>query len=370
MKQIKGKVLNIDETVFGKYTTINNLLMKDKVLYCTSKPIITHGINAFIVPKGKGFKTNKPVIEVEQFPSFMNGDIISINKQGLVTVMWEAKTPHHALYVTDLCNSRCIMCPQTEGALSRYDECLKILKLISLKNVPSLGITGGEPTLNINKLVEILEYIANKSPNQKVHILTNGRNFKSMECVEKLVRVKNIKLSFGIPLYSAVSEKHDYIVGVAGAFNETIQGIYNLGKFNQHIEIRTVILRHNYKELSLLANYIYRNMPFVTNVALMGMEYHGNAETNYDIVSIDPLDYKDELYEAVREFVRYNIVVDVYNTPLCLIDNRIKEFCKDSISTWKKTYLSQCDNCNCKDICCGVFATSFRHSKHISPIVD
>ena len=100
------------------------------------------------------------------------------------------------------------------------------------------------------------------------------------------------------------------------------------------------------------------------------MEYHGNAETNYDIVSIDPLDYKDELYEAVREFVRYNIVVDVYNTPLCLIDNRIKEFCKDSISTWKKTYLSQCDNCNCKDICCGVFATSFRHSKHISPIVD
>ena len=73
----------------------------------------------------------------------------------------------------------------------------------------------------------------------------------------------------------------------------------------------------------------------------MGMEYHGNAETNYDIVSIDPLDYKQELFEAVREYVRYNILVDVYNIPLCLADERIREFCRDSISRWKKSYLPQ-----------------------------
>lgn len=52
------------------------------------------------------------------------------------------------------------MCPQIEGTNSRYDECIEILKMINLDNHIEIGITGGEPTLNINKLVELLEAIA------------------------------------------------------------------------------------------------------------------------------------------------------------------------------------------------------------------
>ena len=79
--------------------------------------------------------------------------------------------------------------------------------------------------------------------------------------------------------------------------------------------------------------------------------------------------YKKELFDAVREFVRYNMIVDIYNTPLCLVDNRIKGFCRDSISTWKKIYLKQCDGCKEKETCSGVFETSFKHSDNINPIL-
>lgn len=62
--------------------------------------------------------------------------------------------------------------------------------------------------------------------------------------------------------------------------------------------------------------------------------------------------------------------IDVYNTPLCLVDKRIDKYCRDSISTWKKTYLPQCDNCSVKDVCSGVFETSFRHSDNIKPMSE
>lgn len=368
MKQTKGIITNISTALIGRYCSKNKLFTNEKILFCTKRPMLTYGVKGYIVPKGMAFKTDLPILEIDSELPFEDNDIISINPDGTASVVWEASSPHNAFYVTDICNSKCIMCPQIEGACSRYDQCLKIIDLIKLDSDKNIGITGGEPTLNIDKLIEILEKIAKKSPNQKVHILTNGRLFKSSNVTDKLASVKNICLSVGIPLYSDIAEEHDYIVGVQGAFQETMQGLYNLAKKGINIEIRTVILRQNYKKLRNIAEYIYHNIPFVSHVAFMGMEYHGNAETNYDLVSIDPVDYKQQLYEAVREFVRYDMYVDVYNLPLCLVDSKIKEFCRDSISTWKKSFLPQCSECSCKNQCSGVFETSFKHSENIKPI--
>ena len=52
------------------------------------------------------------------------------------------------------------MCPQIENGGSRYEECFKILDNIKLDKSGSIGITGGEPTLEINKLVCLLDKIA------------------------------------------------------------------------------------------------------------------------------------------------------------------------------------------------------------------
>lgn len=187
--------------------------------------------------------------------------------------------------------------------------------------------------------------------------------------IKNLSKIEHLDISYGIPLYSDLAEEHDFITGVKGSFQQTIKGLYNLAQYKQKIEIRIVILKQNYRKLKDIAEYIYRNLPFVTHIALMGMEYHGRAETNYEDINIDPYDYKEELYEAIRQFVRYNITADVYNIPLCLADNRIEEFCRDSISSWKKAFLDKCSNCRKRELCSGIFETSFTQSKYIHPFL-
>ena len=370
MKKIKGDIKNIKNTIYGSFTYKNNPFKQNRIVKCSKIPLFTFGAKGFIVTKEiKYIPKNVPVLISDEKINFEENDIISLTPAGDCVCVWETNSPHNGLYVTDLCNSKCIMCPQIENGTSRYDECLKILDNIDLKNCESIGITGGEPTLEPDKLAALLHKISKLSKNQKVHILTNGRNFSNEDNAIKFSNLKNIDISWGIPLYSNISEEHDYIVGIKGAFKETMQGLYNLAKHRQKIEIRIVIMRQNYKILKDIAQYIYRNLPFITHVALMALEYHGRAEENYDIISIDPVEYKEELYSAIKIFVRYNIPADVYNLPLCLADNRIHEFCKDSISTWKKTYTEKCKNCTKKDICSGVFETSFVQSGNITPYI-
>ena len=99
----------------------------------------------------------------------------------------------------------------------------------------------------------------------------------------------------GIPLYSDIDVKHDYVVQAKGAFDETILGLYNLARCEVPIEIRVVVHKQTYRRLPQLAEFIYRNLPFASHVALMGMEMFGYVHLNLDTLWIDPFDYQREL---------------------------------------------------------------------------
>ena len=43
-----------------------------------------------------------------------SGDIISVLTDGTVNVLWKYGEDYNLLFLTDYCNSRCIMCPQTK----------------------------------------------------------------------------------------------------------------------------------------------------------------------------------------------------------------------------------------------------------------
>lgn len=267
----------------------------------------------------------------------------------------------NTLFTTARCNNNCIMCCQPPLYNDDMEELyLRNIEIINRapKNIPVVGISGGEPTLLGDKLVELLRHIRQTLPDSDIHILSNGRNFKDIEYTRKVVEAADDKLFVGIPLHSDYSRDHDIIAGAKGAYNETIAGIFNLGALGAIIELRIVINKLNYMRLPQIADFIHKNLPFVAWTAFMAMEHIGHAVSNERNVWVEPINYADKLAEAVLTLAQWRKEVAIYNVPLCLIPEQIHRFAQKSISDWKNKYLPICDNCVKKSQCCGFFTTS------------
>jgi His-Xaa-Ser system radical SAM maturase HxsC len=173
----------------------------------------------------------------------------------------------------------------------------------------------------------------------------------------------------GIPLYSDVDWRHDFVVQAKGAYEETVAGLYNLARHRVRIELRVVLHKQTTERLPKLAEFITRNLPFVEHVALMGLEMFGFTLQNLADVWIDPVDYAPQLEAAVRTLALGGVRVYVFNHQLCTIPRSIWPFAVKSISDWKNVYLPECDGCAVRGDCGGFFQSATRrHSAHIRAI--
>jgi His-Xaa-Ser system radical SAM maturase HxsC len=149
----------------------------------------------------------------------------------------------------------------------------------------------------------------------------------------------------------------------------TLNGIQNLALFKQRIEIRTVVTVLNYRRLPKLAEFIYRNLPFVIHIAFMGMETRELAKKNLDQVWIDPYEYQSYLNEAIEFLSLRQMNTSIYNHQLCVLPKTLWPYSRKSISTWKNIYLPECEQCQKRDFCGGFFESSMEiHSKYIQPL--
>jgi His-Xaa-Ser system radical SAM maturase HxsC len=210
---------------------------------------------------------------------FNNGDVVVIEPQfGMVRSVYRPMEKHHSLFVTERCNSNCLMCSQPPRDRDDTAELTKRnLRIIELMTPPPtyLTITGGEPTLLGDGLFTILQSIKTRLMNTQVHMLTNGRTFAWSDFTRRLATVVNSNFSVGIPLYSDFAGDHDYIVQATGAFDQTLAGFHQLALNGVRTEVRVVLHKLTVERLMKLAEYIYRNLPFVEHIALMGLEQTG-----------------------------------------------------------------------------------------------
>jgi hypothetical protein len=117
--------------------------------------------------------------------------------------------------------------------------------------------------------------------------------------------------------------------------------------------------------------WIARNLPFVDHVALMGLENTGFAIANDELLWIDPMDYREQLAEAVDVLTASKVRVSVYNLPRCVLDRSVWPFAAQSISDWKNGFVSECDRCGEKPRCSGFFTTGRPHySRGIRAILN
>ena len=148
-----------------------------------------------------------------------------------------------------------------------------------------------------------------------------------------------------------------------------MQGLYNAAKYGLRIEIRVVLHKQTLPRLKNLADFIYRNLPFVNHIALMGLENMGYVKANWSLLWEDPVDYMPVLEDTVRYLFYRRMNVSIYNLQLCLLPRSLWGFARQSISDFKNIYLDECTNCDVQDRCAGLFLSSeARHSRGIKAI--
>ena len=277
----------------------------------------------------------------------------------------------NALFVTGQCNNHCLMCcqpPVKRDDIDFFYE--KNICLIDSAPVelPTIGITGGEPTLLGDRLFDLIAHIRKRLPNTHIQILSNGRQFADGAYAEKLAQVSEGMVIVGVPFHSDSPIIHDRIAGAKNAYNQTLIGLYNLAANDIDIELRIVLTKQNYQRLPQMARFISKNLAFVSTVAFMAMEDIGYTIKNRNLIWIEPLDYMPQLQQTVQYLAQLEFDVSLFNLPLCLLLESLRPFAKQSISDWKNKYLSICDVCSLKSVCCGLFATSKRIFRGIMPL--
>ncbi len=299
------------------------------------------------------------------------GDVVALRPNGVVSVLYRRDSLHNTILATERCNSLCLMCsqpPKTRDDSYRVGEILRLIELID-PETRELGVSGGEPTLLGDSFFGIVEKAERCLPGTALHVLTNGRNFKDVSFANRLGAIRHHDLMLGIPLYSDIDWRHDYVVQAPGAYDETLAGFYNLVRSGIRTELRVVLHQQTVERLPQLAEFIVRNLPFVEQVALMGLEMFGFTPRNLDVLWIDPADYGPELEAATRTIALAGMRVLIYNHQLCTIPRSLWPSAVRSISDWKNVYLEDCAGCGVREYCGGFFQSATkRHSAHIHPL--
>ncbi|EHK62686.1 hypothetical protein M3S_J84 [Sorghum bicolor] len=301
-----------------------------------------------------------------------DGDVVRLNPNtDYVSSLYRRSSNHNTVLLTERCNNYCLMCSQPPKDLNDnwlIEEAFELIKLLPTQT-QSLGFSGGEPTLYGSRFIELMQHTKNLLPTTSLDVLSNGRGFKDEAFAQALGSVAHPDLMIGIPLYSDDPVRHDYVVQAKGAFDETIQGILNLKRFGQKVEIRIVIHKETLPRLVQTCEFIARNLLFVDHVALMGLEITGFTRANLSLLWADPYEYRDVLSEAASILTSYGINASIYNHQLCTINSDVLPVYRKSISDWKNEYIEKCMTCSRKAECGGFFssAVQYRYSDHITP---
>ncbi|MCZ8252137.1 MAG: His-Xaa-Ser system radical SAM maturase HxsC [Hylemonella sp.] len=323
-------------------------------------------------PKPEGFSGDWTVMGAE-FGYLAEGDVVALS-EGHLRSLFRANSEHNSILLTEQCNNYCLMCSQPPKRIDDkwlLDEAMDLVRLIP-RDTRTLGITGGEPTLFGEDFIALVRHVKNWLPTTSLHILSNGRYFSNPAFADAYAAVNHPDVMLGIPIYSEDPALHDYVVQADGAFDETVRGVLNLKRLGQKVEIRVVLHKQTAAGLPKLAEYIARNLLFVDQVALMGLEMMGFTRANLDALWIDPIEYKRELSQAARILSAHRIPVSIYNLPLCLVDPDVYPFYVKSISDWKNEYAPECEPCKKKSECGGFFSSAIKYgySKSIRPFCD
>lgn len=297
-----------------------------------------------------------------------HGDVLVVRDNNSVYKMHDGSSSSALVYVTNQCNSNCVMCPDSvkmrtkENTIS-FEELMEYVSLLP-SDLKHIDITGGEPTLLKENLPYLIKRALEQAENAEVLMLSNGRSFAVDGYTQKFCVFSDQKFKIEIPIHSADKEKHDYIAGCKGSFEQTMRGIANLLKNGVEVGIRIVVSKLNYRELNPIIQEVKRRFPEIKYINIMGMEILGNAWKNKEIVWEEFENIKPYVEKAVEQSFSCGIEPGLYNFPLCLFEKKYWYCYKNSITDYKIRYFTECEECKEKSECGGFFFSTFRRTNY------
>ena len=296
--------------------------------------------------------------QVSGIEELCNGDVVDVSSEGKIGFAFRNSSGDHVLFITNRCNSNCIMCPDSDANRQRNigNRTAYLLDLIELipEDVGHITITGGEPTLLKWDLMQVLKQCRDCLPNTEFLMLSNGRTLCVMEYRNAFLHSIPAHFRLAVPLYGSTIQEHDNITRSPGSFIQTLSALKAL-QHHMDIEIRIVIMRQNYMNTPEIASFISHELPSVHTVSLMGMELLGNAANNRKELWIDYEETSHFLELSVSKLLSSGIDVRIYNYPLCSLPRNLWSIAAKSISDYKVRYQDRCSDCQVKGLCGGFF---------------
>lgn len=284
------------------------------------------------------------------------GDVVLVNPaRATAERLFRSKSLHNTLLITERCDQICVMCsqPPKDYELDMFDSYQAAVLYAPRDAV--IGISGGEPLLYKDRVFELIAKAHTARPDLAFHILTNAQHLQDSD-LDRLSTLPLHQIRFAVPLYASVPDVHDQIVGKPGAWQQALEGIAVLMEAGSDVEIRTVLMQPNAQDLPKLAQFLAWTLPDIGHWAVMQMEYIGYARKNWDALFYDHSCDLGPLRAASIIAAQHGLALELYNMPLCTLDDTLRPLAPRSISDWKQKYFDDCADCCLKTECSGFFA--------------
>ncbi|MHA1713733.1 MAG: radical SAM protein, partial [Candidatus Ranarchaeia archaeon] len=210
------------------------------------------------------------------------------------------------LALTYRCNNHCPHC-YVEVDRRNWDsskelsteEWKKILDRLIEIGVPHVSFTGGEPTLR-RDLVELVRY--SEDIGIIAGLITNGR-LLTKQLVEDLVDAGIDYVQ--ITLESHLPEIHDKMVGIQGAWKETVQGLDNFIPTDVYTITNTTLTKINLSSINGLVGFLAAKGQ--TTFAMNGLIYSGSGKDIANEYAIAEEDLGEILSEILMEATEHEM---------------------------------------------------------------
>ena len=189
--------------------------------------------------------------------------------------------------VTDMCNGKCSVCSNhgnEKQSVIDYEKLKYAIKYLDSKDlINRIGITGGEPFLDMDRLNTVLNTVFDAKPDAFVTINTNGFRIDKCLSLDAIDKVQGIHIS----RHHYDDEKNNEFFHIKTASKDDIYNVLSKSS-NKHL------LRLNCLLMKSYINNIQEVQKYLEMASELGIFRNG-------FVSLMPINE-----ESIKEFINFN----------------------------------------------------------------